>query len=143
MTQKDREQIATGRFHIISPVVNRATPLNPGEVSAWFREATQKTFICIVGHEKRYIQKIIIQFEIVKRATDTQLDLVVEFLFEFSQACTIQVILRLDLNRKNIVSPLDKEVNIIRTDSKRTSIEASLQIDSVKPEVHNFRSMLL
>lgn len=44
MTQKDREQIATGRFHIISPIVNRATPLNPGEVSAWFREATQKTW---------------------------------------------------------------------------------------------------
>jgi transposase InsO family protein len=44
MTQKDREQIATGRFHIISPIVNRATSLNPGEVSAWFREATQKTW---------------------------------------------------------------------------------------------------
>ena len=44
MTQKDREQIATGRFHIISPIVNRATPLNPGAVSAWFREATQKTW---------------------------------------------------------------------------------------------------
>ena len=44
MTQKDREQIAAGRFHIIGPIVNRATSLNPGEVSAWFREATQKTW---------------------------------------------------------------------------------------------------
>lgn len=44
MTQKDREQIAAGRFHIIAPVVNRATTLNPGEVSAWFREAVQKSW---------------------------------------------------------------------------------------------------
>lgn len=44
MTQKDREQIAAGKFHIIAPIVNRATPLNHGEVSAWFREAVQKTW---------------------------------------------------------------------------------------------------
>ena len=44
MTQKDREQIASGRFHIIAPVVNRATSLDPGEISAWFREAVQKTW---------------------------------------------------------------------------------------------------
>lgn len=44
MTQKDREQIAAGRFHIIAPVVNRATPLQTGEIRAWFLEATQKTW---------------------------------------------------------------------------------------------------
>ncbi len=44
MTQKDREQVAAGRFHIIAPIVNRATPMNHGEVSAWFREAVQKTW---------------------------------------------------------------------------------------------------
>ena len=53
MTQKDREQIAAGRFHIIAPVVNRATPLNPGEVGAWFREAAQKTWT----HEPYWVNK--------------------------------------------------------------------------------------
>jgi len=53
MTQKDREQIAAGRFHIIAPVVNRATSLNPGEVSAWFREAVQKPWT----HEPYWMSK--------------------------------------------------------------------------------------
>jgi putative transposase len=53
MTQKDREQIAAGRFHIIAPVVNRATTLNPGEVSAWFREAVQKSWT----HEPYWLNK--------------------------------------------------------------------------------------
>ena len=44
MTQQDRERIADGRFHIISPVVNQATPLNPGEIGAWFQEAAQKAW---------------------------------------------------------------------------------------------------
>lgn len=44
MTQKDREQIAAGRFHTIAPIVNRAGSLQQGEVSAWFREAVQKTW---------------------------------------------------------------------------------------------------
>jgi len=53
MTRTDREQIATGRFHIIAPVVNRATPLNPGEVGAWFREAAQKAWT----HEPYWVNK--------------------------------------------------------------------------------------
>ena len=42
MTETERNTIATERYRMISGVVNRATPLSPGEVGAWFREVAEK-----------------------------------------------------------------------------------------------------
>jgi putative transposase len=44
MTETDREAIAAQRYRIIAGVVNRATPLNPGEIRAWFLEMTEKSW---------------------------------------------------------------------------------------------------
>lgn len=44
MTETDREALAAQRYRIIAGVVNRATPLGPGEISAWFREMAEKSW---------------------------------------------------------------------------------------------------
>jgi transposase InsO family protein len=42
MTEEERNAIAAERYRMISGVINRATPMEPGEISAWFREMSEK-----------------------------------------------------------------------------------------------------
>ena len=67
--------------------------------------------ICLVGHEQRNVQHIIIQFEIIKREPDVKFYFVREQLFKFFQALAGCVGFRLDLNRENIIFPLNEEIH--------------------------------
>ena len=42
MTEEERNAIAGERYRMIAGVINRATPMEPGEISAWFREMSEK-----------------------------------------------------------------------------------------------------
>jgi transposase InsO family protein len=42
MTEDDRNAIAGERYRMIAGVLNRATPMEPGEIYAWFREMSEK-----------------------------------------------------------------------------------------------------
>lgn len=67
--------------------------------------------ICLVGHEQRNVQHIIIQFEIIKREPDAKFYFVREQLFKFLQALARCVGFRFDLNRENIILPLNAEIH--------------------------------
>ena len=67
--------------------------------------------ICLVGHEQRNVQHIIIQFEIIKREPDAKFYFVREQLFKCLQALAGCVGFRFDLNRENIIFPLNEEIH--------------------------------
>jgi putative transposase len=54
MTELDRNRIANERFHLISGVVNRANQLDAGEIAAYFREISAKTWTCDYWTERRF-----------------------------------------------------------------------------------------
>ena len=70
--------------------------------------------ICLIGHKQRNIQHIIIQLQIVQRKPYAKFDLIREQFFEFFQAFAGGVGLCFNLNRKNIVLPLDQKIHLIR-----------------------------
>jgi putative transposase len=54
MTEDERIRIANERYHLISRVVNRATPMEPGEVTAHFKEISSKTWTCDFWTDRRF-----------------------------------------------------------------------------------------
>ncbi len=51
--EEKRQAIAVFRYQLISGVVNRATPLEPGEISSYFREVSSRMWIFPDGKERR------------------------------------------------------------------------------------------
>lgn len=53
MNENQRRDVAAFRYQLIAAVVNRTTPLKPGEISAYFREMSQKQWLTPDGVTKR------------------------------------------------------------------------------------------
>jgi len=51
--EERRQAIAVFRYQLISGVVNRATPLEPGEISSYFREVSSRVWRFPNGKEGR------------------------------------------------------------------------------------------
>ena len=69
--------------------------------------------ICLVSHKQRDIQNIVIQFQIVQREPDPELDLIRKQFLELFETFAGCIGLGLDLYRENIILPLDKEIHFI------------------------------
>ena len=68
----------------------------------------------MISHEQRDVQYIIIQLQIIQREPHTELDLIREQLLKLLEALAGGIGLRLDLNRENVIFPLNEEIHFIR-----------------------------
>lgn len=68
----------------------------------------------MISHEQRDVQYIIIQLQIIQREPHTELDLIREHLLKLLEALAGGIGLRLDLNRENVIFPLNEEIHFIR-----------------------------
>ena len=70
--------------------------------------------ICLISHEQRNVQHVIIQFQIIQGEADPQLDLVRKQFFEFFEALAGNIGFGFDFHRENIVFTLDQKIYFIR-----------------------------
>ena len=68
----------------------------------------------MVGHEQRNIQAVAVQFQIFQREPHPQLYLISEQFLEFSGTLAAEVGVGLYLDWKDIVSPLNQEIHLVR-----------------------------
>src|SRR5699024_9248627 len=70
--------------------------------------------VCLIRHKQRDIQYIAVQFQIIQRKTNTELDLIRKQLLEFLQASACGIGFRFDFHWKDIVFPLNQKIHLIR-----------------------------